>query len=680
MFSRIRKNKAVGSTKPAQAIVLQIDSGSRGLEFLIELVRRIRPDKPSDTAQAELRFKALLYSLGQDRSLLFSLRRALLSQFLNTQIVTALTESGLTSSRGFVQELTGKLKHKVLPALQQQSDFLFVIDRVFYQKTDYRWVEGIQPELWKSFFEIIGIQIHLGETRLHNQLMKSLQVLSYRLATAGLEKEIQQRFDTGPNSNYPFLEQNRLVNLYVDGQAFQDKPESVRLVINNISEALHNCRQNLQILKLQRASEGTSLAQTYLMVRMEQLMERMFIILDVLDQDQYFNTERFIQYFYHVIRNENRKNSIGEFLSNNLALLAYQIAEHKGRKGQTYISSTRAEYVQLFRSAMRGGLIISFIAILKNLLGRLTLAPFWQGFVYGSNYAFGFVLMDQTGATLATKQPAYTASALVSSLDMRKTEGRPDILTIAQTVAKVSRSQIASFAGNLLLVFPLTYLLAAGWHAITGEKIAEGAAALKLLEDQHPWHSLALLYACFTGVFLFASGIIAGYVENHVVYAKIPERLRTHPVLSSTMSKRRLTWLVNFVRRGSGAFVGSVALGFFLGIAGPLGKIMGLPFDIRHITISAGNTAIGLYGLDGKVPFSYAVVIVLGVLTIGFLNFLVSFALAFYVAVRSRGIQLKEYPGLIGQVGRYFRRYPMDFLLPPKNDRAAKEIFFEKDA
>lgn len=667
MFNRNSKKKAEQPAKPRQAIVLPIDSGSRGLEFLIELVRRIRPDDPSNIQQAELRFQALLYSLGQDRSLLFSLRRALLSQFLNTQIVTALTESGITSSRGFVQELSAKLKHKILPSIQQKSDFLFVIDRVFYRKNDYKWVEGIQPDLWKSFFEIIGIQINLTETHLNEQLLKSLQVLSYRLANTGLEKEILNRFEVTPQSSYPFVEQNRLVNLYIEKFTTRST-DSDNLIINNISEALYNCRQSLQVLKGQRATEGTSLAQTFLMVRMEQLIERLFIILDVLDQDQHFNTERFIQYFYQVIRNENRKNSLGEFLSNNLALLAYQISEHKGRKGQTYISSSRSEFIQLFRSAMRGGLIISFIAILKNLIGRLALAPFWQGFVYGTNYAFGFVLMDQTGATLATKQPAYTASALVGSLDARGEE-KPDMLTIAQTVAKVSRSQIASFAGNLLLVFPLTYLLAMLWHTVTGEKIAEGAAAMKLLEDQHPWHSLALLYACFTGVFLFASGIIAGYVENHVVYGKIPERLKTHPVLSNTMSKKRLNWLVAVVRRGSGAFVGSVCLGFFLGIAGPLGKIMGLPFDIRHITISAGNAAIGFYGLDHNVQTAYFLTIFFGVLTIGFLNFLVSFALAFFVAVRSRGIVLKEYPELISEVLKYFKKHPFEFLLPPRKMR-----------
>ena len=674
MFGKLNRKKDKNNDSQAPgALVLSINNNSRGLEFLIELVRNIRPGSPGNFQQAELKFKALLYSLQHDRSLLFSLRRSLLTQFLNTDIVTALTESGITSSRGFVQELLSKLKHKVLPSLQKKNDFLFVINRVFYLKTDYRWVEGINSDLWKDFFELLGIQINLTETALISQLKQSLQVLSYRLANTGLEKEISLRFDNTQSANYPFIEQNRLINMFLERKLHHNDEEK-KILINNISEALHNCRQSLIWMKGKRAVEGTSLSQTFLLVLMEQHIERMFLIIDVLDGDQQFNTERFIQYFCKVIRFENRKNSIGEFLSDNLALLAYQIAEHKGRKGEAYIAISKRDFITLFRSAMTGGFIISFIAIFKNLLGKLPLAPFWQGLVYGTNYAFGFVLMDQVGGTLATKQPAYTASAVAGSLDSKKTEGKPDLKNLAITVSRVSRSQIASFAGNLAIVFPLTYLLAWLWHLITGYKIAEGAAAMALLQAQHPWESLALLYACFTGFFLFLSGIIAGYVENHVIYGKVPERLNTHPVLSNTMSKKRLNKLVNLVRRSSGALAGSISLGFFLGIAGPLGKIMGLPFDIRHITISAGNTAIGFYGLDHQVPLTYLAIIIFGVLMIGFLNFLVSFSLAFLVAVRSRGIRLKDYPEFLGILWKFIRRYPFDFFFPPIQPRTPESL------
>ena len=52
---------------------------------------------------------------------------------------------------------------------------------------------------------------------------------------------------------------------------------------------------------------------------------------------------------------------------------------------------------------------------------------------------------------------------------------------------------------------------------------------MAMLESQHPWHSLSLLYACNTGVFLFLSGIIAGYVQNKILYGELVTGLKTIP-------------------------------------------------------------------------------------------------------------------------------------------------------
>ena len=87
--------------------------------------------------------------------------------------------------------------------------------------------------------------------------------------------------------------------------------------------------------------------------------------------------------------------------------------------------------------------------------------------------------------------------------------------------------------------------------------------------------------------------------------------------------------------------------------------------DIRHITISAGNVAIAVYGLgiQNLNPY-YLLTIFLGVLGIGFFNFLVSFSMAFIVAAKSRGVRLKNYPEFIGILWRYFRKKPLDFIRP----------------
>jgi site-specific recombinase len=657
-----KKKVPESDSDAGKAIVLSINSTNRGLDFLVELFQQVRPENAQKKEEAELKFKALLFQLQEDRSLLFSFRRALLSQFSNSNITHALTESGLLSARGFIQELGSKLKHKIIPPLLKPSDFLYIIERVFYKRDDYVWIESIDHHLWVRFFDLIGIQVNLSEPQLLQQLSGSLQILSHRLAVLGLEKEVTDQYTKVSDASFPFLEQNRLVNLLIERKLSANRSNEERILLNNIAEALHNCLQSIQWLKEERKQNGTSLAATFLLTRMEQHVERLFMVLDAVNEDNEFNTSRFIHYFITVIRNQNRKNSLGEFLSQNLGLLAYQISEHGGKRGETFITVTRKDFYKLFRSAMGGGFIISFIAIFKNLLGKIILTPFWSSIFYSINYSFGFILIQSTGSTLATKQPAFTASSVAASLDSDKNKGRPDLYNLAITVARVSRSQIASFAGNLIIVFPLTYLLAMLFHLATGSKIAADAAATGLLEAQHPFHTLSLLYACFTGFFLFLSGLIAGWVENYVVYAKLPERLQTHPALIHSLSKKRLQWLRDKVENNLGSIAGSLSLGFFLGMAGFVGKTLGIPFDIRHITIAAGNAAIGFYGLDHAISMQYLFTILSGIGMIGFLNFLVSFGLAFYVAVKSRGIRLKEYPEFLGILWRYFRKYPSHFI------------------
>lgn len=657
-----------------KAVVLSIKSSNRGLDFLVELFQQIRPSKTKNTEDAELKLKALLFQLQEDRSLLFALRRSLLNQFIKSDITLALTESGLLSARGFIQELTSKFKHKLLPPLLKPTDFLYVIERIFYKRDDYLWMENVDENLWVRLFEMIGIEVNLSEPVLIEQLSSSLQILSYRLTMMGLEKEVTARYDHLNDGAFPFMEQNRLINLYLERKQKSMMEHEQKLLLENIAEALHNSLQSIKWLKDDRRVNGTSLAETFLLTRMEQHVERMFMILDALDENNVFNTQRFIHYFITVVRNQNRKNSIGEFLSQNMGLLAYQISEHGGKRGENYIAVTRKEFHKLFYSALGGGFIISFIAIFKNLIGKLAIAPFWQGLLYSSNYSMGFILIQSSGSTLATKQPAFTASAIAASLDSKKLQGRPDLYNLALTISRTSRSQIASFAGNLLIVFPLTYFLAMLFDLATGAKIATGTEADALLSAQHPFKSLALLFACFTGFFLFLSGLIAGWVENYVVYAQLPDRLRFHPVLTQTLGKKQLRYFVNVLENNLGSIAGSISLGFFLGMAGFIGKTLSIPFDIRHITIAAGNAAIGFYGLDHQVPMTYLFTIVLGVLLIGFLNFLVSFGCAFYVAVKSRGIHLREYPEFIGILWRYFRKHPADFIKSSSTVRTSEHL------
>ena len=77
-----------------------------------------------------------------------------------------------------------------------------------------------------------------------------------------------------------------------------------------------------------------------------------------------------------------------------------------------------------------------------------------------------------------------TASALASSLDTRK--GGVSLQGLALTFGKVWRSQFASFVGNIIVVFPLSYLLSVGWEYASGAPLLhDNKESLQALRDQN---------------------------------------------------------------------------------------------------------------------------------------------------------------------------------------------------
>lgn len=645
-----------------RSTVIHIGDRKAGLDFLISFFSVIRPSKDKKNPAKNLQF--LLQQMADHPILLSNLHNALLSQLVHTDLTSAFTESGIPLANGFWQEFFGRLRHKIIPALQNENDFLYVISRIFNRSDDFKWVAAIPHEQWKLFFENVGLAFSMDDKRILIQLLQSLKILSIQVASLGLEKEVRKHLITENIDDNPFLNQTEMVSKIENAFTTQDDQ-----VLAEVSERLHTLAgrgiESIEYIRQNHSQSGTSIHQTYVLLILSNKLGRVELITDILDGNSQFNSDNFISFFKMLVRNENTKNSIREFLSSSLGYVAYQIAEHKGSKGSHYITTNRREYRKMMWSAMKGGAVTAFIAVFKNLLTAIELPIFWHGFAYSLNYSIGFLMIDATGGTLATKQPAFTASAVASSLDTKGNTYKPNLYNLAITVARVSRSQIASFIGNLLIVFPGAYLLALLYHLITKTKILEGDKAMAMLESQHPWHSLSLLYACNTGVFLFLSGIIAGYVQNKILYGRIGERLKNHPWWRNNASAEKRKRRSLFVENNAGAIIGNISLGFMLGMSSIVSKILGIPFDIRHITISAGNVSVALYGLGIRsLPVTYLITIFCGVLAIGLLNFLVSFSLAFIVAVRSRGVQLRDYPEFLGILGRYFLKKPLDFIRP----------------
>ena len=91
-----------------------------------------------------------------------------------------------------------------------------------------------------------------------------------------------------------------------------------------------------------------------------------------------------------------------------------------------------------------------------------------------------------------------------------------------------------------------------------------------------------------------------------------------------------------------------------------------LPPEEPESTVSSAHPKRKPFPKPSKAGYAFAGTLLVGVLggvigSYSFINFFVSFSLAFYVAVKSRGLTLKDLPAFLSTLGKYFTRHPGAF-------------------
>ena len=650
-------------------IHIQAETGKP--ELLIELVQEIRPSSINKHENADKKLNALISIIEENEYLRRSLRRYLREVFMTNDPVSLLTETGILSNKGFFAEGFQKFAQYFLPAAKEEKVLKGILNESFHRKTDYKWIEAIPSKTWERFFELIALDKEADLSFLKKELFyynNALEVISHRIAGISLDPDLIDRFPMLEKPNSPFLLQNRkivfLLNKITEGGVDSFSSSDYKEIL----EVLEECENVIITLKKEQHEKGAELSLTYLIQRLHQHTDRLNVLLEILfhqrEKDKIFPL---VFLFKKLVKSENRKNNLVDYFYANVGLLAFQITEHAGKTGEKYITHDWKGYIKMLFSSMGGGLIVGFLSCFKVLIYYLRLAPFGEAFMYSMNYSLGFIGIHLTKSTLATKQPAMTATRIAASMDVKGTE-REAISSLSDMIVKAFRSQFIAFVGNVIIAFPVAFLVAYGYASLFGKQIAENDKAMQLITEIHPWESLSLFYAGIAGVCLFLSGVISGYYDNKVVFARIPQRLREHKVLRAIMSERVLNKFSNYIDNNLGSLTGNFFLGIFLGTMGTLGFIFGLPLDIRHITFASGNFGIAMYVVGDQIPFNTILVSILGIGGIGLMNFLVSFGLAIYVAILSRGVAFTRVGLLLRLIGRHFWRHPMLFFFPPAKD------------
>ncbi len=646
---------------------------------LADLVRSLRPSSATDHEQAVMNLRALAWLLEHHPAYRQALRTALLELLTQTRQIPLYTESGILANTGFFSTLSKRVGERLLPMPIREDSLQDRFGRLFRWKQDHIWLAGIPDETWQQLWQAMAWQEEADragwvQTRL--QMVEAVQILSARVTAIGLEPELVRVYPEIERFESPFLHLNAAVLSYADSYRralADDTPQTED--DKHVLVLLDQCEEILGKIRKNASRNGISVNLTYQALRLLQSLNRLRALLALLEpgHDPGHNPALFhlIQDF---ARAENRKYSVSDVFKSNTELLALQVTEHAGRHGEHYIAESRREWAGMAKAAMGAGLIVGVMALIKLLLAQAHLPLLWEGLSYGLNYAIGFIIVQLLHFTIATKQPAMTAARIAAALHQQEKSGsRVPLDELAELVVKVMRTQFVAILGNVLLAIPTAAIIALGWQALFGQPVVGTAKAQHLLHDLDPLGSLALLHAAIAGVYLFLSGLIAGYYDNKAIYRRIPERLAAHPLLNKLLGKHRAWQLGHYVEHNLGALAGNFYFGLFLGLTGTIGIILGLPLDIRHITFSAANLAFGLVALDFQLPLGMIALYCGGVALIGFTNLAVSFSMALWVALRSRKLSGRQVLPLLPLLLKRFIRQPLQFFIPPAAPRPATD-------
>ncbi|MDR3214613.1 MAG: site-specific recombinase [Azoarcus sp.] len=640
------------------------------------LVNAVRPSRPHRTGEASTALASIAAELAGHPEAHAVLRTALARLFVEHKQVSLYVTSGMLPQRGFFSEMARRASHRLLPDVVDTGYLKDLLAVIFHRKGDELWVDAVADETWATLFRaVLGGDAHkeiLGDTLpvAVSEMLEALRMLSYHISSIGLDPELVRVDPQLEEVESPFLAQNAEVVEYLHAyRAWWSNPATPLESEAHLGVMLDQCKEVLQRVRRRATRCGTSLTLTLTLERLQQHLERIHELLGLLRELHQSRAiapllPQAVALFKRLVRAECRKNRLSDYWSTNVGLLSRRMTESAGKTGEKYITTSRREYFAMLGSAALGGGIIAFMSAFKLVLAAQHLAPLTEALCFCLNYGIGFALIHVLGGTVATKQPAMTANAIAASIEETRGKSR-DLDNLADVVVRTLRSQFAAILGNLGLSIPVAILLSlAFWH-LGGGPFIDTVKADALLADASPF-SGAPFFAAVAGVCLFLSGLIAAYYDNLAAYNRIPERLAQLRWPRRLFGEARMQRFAAYVENNLGALAGNFFFGFLLGGATAIGMLFGLPLDIRHIAFSAAYVGYAVAAHNFVLPLTAVAITVAGILLIGLVNLLVSFTLALYVAMRSRGITFAQGHVLSALVFRRLFTRPLEFIFPPR--------------
>ena len=623
-------------------------------------------------------FEVFLAYLKNNEEIKNNFRDYLFILFSNKSFAKALTDANILSENAFFPELKKRISYKFLPPVEDENTVSYIISKVLFNpKSDSDYIKNIKPEDGSEFFKLMEIEKISTLPKVKKELLISANILALRSVGNALEAGITKMVPEYKNFDNPFVAlQSELDSLI--GRFKKDKDlqiDSKDVDYKQIKIYLQQCLDFVDKAFKNASKFGISSKINQSLLKIRQQLKRIQDIIPILvvdtEEDILTNSKNLVS---NTLKYNSHRNNVRELIDDSTRLISHLITSHTAETGTHYIATSPKEYLKMFWKASGGGIIVGFLCIFKMMMSYSHGSEFSHAVLYSLNYAFGFIIIYLLGFTLATKQPAMTAATMAKVLS-DESSSEKNYKEFANLVAKLSRTQFIAFVGNVLWSFPVALAIIYGMDWFLEKNFAV-AKADKLLKDLNPIESKAILHACIAGFFLFISGIISGNISNSSIFNQIPERISQSPFLNQVIGAKNSKKLSDFYTKHWAGIISNFWFGIFLGVIAPLGVFLGLDLDIRHITFSAGNFALALYGKGFDIDTYTFTISLVTIFLIGAFNFIVSFGLSMLLAFRSRKVNFGELTIIYKTILKYFIKNPLRFFIPLKSelDEASKDL------
>ena len=646
---------------------------ARDLPSCLDAFVALRKWITASSGNPHKRLESVLSLLESHDELRFSFHQGVREILTEIRSVELFAESGLHPREGLWSEAVRRLLEEILPSAREDTDLAKFVFRLYPSSAAIEQLVSLPDDLFEHMVHVMTpAHDPSAWARQREDLVQAFYLLAVHVAGIGLSPGMRARSEPGTIEGSPFYQLQQATGELVRQDGASHLLETWRTLVLR-------CRDELEYVHQRMEDSGVSTALVFDMGTIERAMTRMESIADVLFVADGRDSIAAVKRLLDDVMNARRKDmSLRALFRENSALMARKVVERTGKAGEHYIANSPSEYREIWKASMGGGLLTVLTAAFKMRIVDAHFPPFVEGMAAGTNYAVSFIALQYFHLALATKQPSVTAATFAGIV--RKTHGRPRLEKVSEFTSRITRSQLASAAGNLLAVCVGCIVFALLWKWIFGEPYLDQSSTEHVYESLNPFLSGTVIFAALTGLILWISALAGGWVENFATFNNIPEAIAQHP-LGNRVGRERMQKLAAIVDANLSGWTTCIVLGYMLGFVPALGKFFGVPLDVRHVTLSTGTLALAAASL-GKDWFreGWFFFTLFGIALTFVLNLGVSFSIAASVALKAYGVPQRERFRLAKYTFLTFLRSPARFIYPSAKEWRQEEREDEKQA